>query len=90
MKLKMKHETEYEEGMAAEEEEIQRIIALKKGENMNEESAEPSIYHVVNFIANYFVRFLPAAKCMGCNEKLVCKLKESIETDLMRPERSYC
>lgn len=90
MKLKQKHEAAYEATLQAEEEQIQAIEALKRGENMNVDTAEPSLYHVINYLANYFVRFLPTAKCLGCNERLVCKMKESIEVDAMRPERSYC
>ena len=57
---------------------------------LNVKTAKPSLYHVVNFLTNYFVRFLPTAKCLGCDKKLVCKLKENIKIDLMRPERAYC
>ena len=89
MKLKMKHEAKYEEGMQKEEAEIQRIKDLNAGK-LNEDTAEPSLYHVVNYLANYFVRFLPSAKCPHCHEPLVKKLKLSIKEDPFRPERSYC
>jgi hypothetical protein len=46
----------------------------------------PSVFHVVNFLSVYFVRFLPSAKCLGCEKKLVTK-KDSKD---YRPERSYC
>ena len=91
MKLKMKHENKYEENMQKEEEEILRIQAINDGKMMNIKTAKPSLYDAVNYLANYFVRFLPTANCLGCNEKLVCKIKEKrIEDDEMRPERSYC
>ena len=57
---------------------------------LNVDTANPSLYHIVNYLANYFVRFLPSAKCPGCHEPLVQKLKLSIKEDPMRPERSYC
>ena len=53
-------------------------------------TAKPSILYVVDYLTNYFVRFLPTAKCLGCDKKLACKLKESADVDKMRPERSYC
>jgi len=55
---------------------------------LNTKTAKPSMYHLVNYLANYFVRFLPTAKCLHCNEKLVQKLKSA--EDGKRPERSYC
>jgi len=90
MKLKMKHETKYEEGVRKEEEDILRIQQINDGVDLNIATAKPSLYHVVNFLTNHFVRFLPAARCLGCGKALVCELKESIKTDEMRPERSYC
>ena len=89
MKLKMKHEANYEEKTQAEEQEIQRIEDAKKAQNLSK-VARPSLYFVVDYLANYFVRFLPQAKCLGCNQKLCCKLKLSIKEDEMRPEKSYC
>jgi len=62
---------------------------LMKMGKLNLETAKPSLYHVVNFLANFFVRFLPTAKCLGCNDKLVQKMKD-VKTDDFRPERSYC
>ena len=89
MKLKEKHENKYEAGIRQEEEKIAEIQAQNAGE-INQLTAKPSLYHVVNYLANYFVRFLPKSTCLGCNKKLVCELKESILVDKMRPERSYC
>lgn len=71
MKLKMKHEAEYEESLREEEEKIQEIEKMKKGIDLNLDTAKPSIYHVIRFLTLYFVRFLPTAKCPGCNKKLV-------------------
>lgn len=90
IKLKEKHENVYEEKLAAEEAEIARIKAISDGETMNISTAEPSIFHIVNYLSKYFVRFLPTANCLGCNNKLVCKLKEDPKIDVMRPEKSYC
>lgn len=90
MKLKMKHEAAYEEQQLKEEEEIQRIQDLKQGAVVFNKLARPSLYHVVDFLANYFVRFLPTAKCLGCNERLCMKLKKGMDEDEMRPEKSYC
>ena len=41
---------------------------------------------MVNFLTVYFVRFLPTAKCGGCEKKLVVEKKKAG----LRPERSYC
>ena len=43
---------------------------MKDGE-INDESAKPCLIQVVDYLANYFVRFLPQAKCLGCDKKLV-------------------
>jgi hypothetical protein len=74
MKLKMKHEAAYEEETQQEEAEMQRIAAMNEGK-LNTNTAKPSLFQVVDYLANYFVRFLPTAKCLGCNEKLVQPLK---------------
>ena len=86
MKLKMKHEAAYEENLREEEEKIQE--ALGKKAVLNLATAKPSLYHVVRFLTLYFVRYLPSAKCPGCNKKLVCKIKSP--EDKRRPERAYC
>ena len=67
---------------------MQAISDAKKGLELNTETALPSLFHIVNFLANNFVRFLPEAKCLGCEEKLVHKIKN--KDDGKRPERSYC
>ena len=84
MKLKMKHESKYEEEMKQEEELINSLNAPEV--ELNTETASPSVFHVVNFLTVYFVRFLPTAKCLGCQKKLVTKKDD----DNYRPERSYC
>ena len=66
MKLKLKHETAYEQNIKEEEERIAEIEQMKSGVELNNETAMPSLFHVVNYISNYFVRFLPTAKCLGC------------------------
>lgn len=89
MKLKMKHEAKYEKNMKKEEEDMFIQQQIKDGLDVNLNNyAKPSLYHAVNFLANYFVRFLPAAICLGCNKILVTKLKGA--DDDMRPESSYC
>lgn len=55
IKLKEKHEAKYENEMAEEED---RLAELLKGE-LHEDVANPSIFHIVNYLANFFVRFLP-------------------------------
>lgn len=52
-------------------------------------SGQPSVYAVVDYIANKFVRYLPQAKCLGCQNSLAFKLKKG-EEDPMRPQRLYC
>lgn len=89
MKLVMKHENKYEGEMKAQEDEIQRIKDLNDG-LFEESRANKSLFEVTNFLVMYFVRFLPSAKCLGCDEPLVCKLKKDPKVDLKRPERAYC
>ena len=55
IKLKQKHEANYEASVQAEE---AKIAELEAGE-LHEDTANPSIFHIVNYLANYFVRFLP-------------------------------
>ena len=43
----------------------------------------------MNYLANYFVRFLPSAKCLLCNEPLVTDIKGKDKQGLM-PERAFC
>ena len=72
IKLKMKHERKYEEDMRKEEEDAYLQKQIEEGLDLNlNKKAKPSLYHVVNFLANYFVRFLPTAKCLGCDKILV-------------------
>lgn len=90
MKLKFKHEKNYEENMRKEEQEMFEKKEILEGRaELNLSTAKPSVYHAVNFLTNYFVRFLPTAVCLGCGEKLVQPLKKGAR-DEMRPERSYC
>ena len=84
MKLKMKHESNYEEELKKEEELIYKLTTPEA--ELNIETAQPSLFHIVNFISVYFVRFLPSAKCLGCNKKLVTQKDHKN----YRPERSYC
>jgi hypothetical protein len=51
--------------------------------------ALPQIHHAVNFLNNYFVKFLPTAKCNLCDKRLLSKLTKG-ENDPMYPERAYC
>jgi hypothetical protein len=53
------------------------------------EKALPHIYHTVNFLANYFVRFLPKAKCHLCHEPLLGKIKDG-KQDKKFPDRTFC
>lgn len=89
MRLKLKHEAAYESKMREEEEDLHFQKALREGtaQNINLEAKE-HLYHAVNFLTNFFVRFLPTAQCLGCDKKLLGKLKN--KSDEMRPERAYC
>ena len=90
MRLKMKHEKDYELSLQEEEAKLNEAKEILEGKReLNVMTAKPHLYHVINFLANFFVRFLPTAKCLGCNQRLVSKLKRGLQ-DPMRPERSYC
>lgn len=92
MKLKMKHEARYEDTMKKEEEEMYLQKQIEEGLDLNlNKYAKPSLYHVVNFLANYFVRFLPTAKCLVCGKPLVLEIKsKDFKMAEMRPECAYC
>ena len=70
---------------------IQKQIEEGLDLNLNK-YAKPSLYHAVNFLANYFVRFLPTANRLFCGQKLVTSMKknDNFKTSDMRPEVSYC
>jgi hypothetical protein len=86
----MKHEKDYELSLQEEEAKLNEAKEILEGKReLNMMTAKPHLYHVINFLANFFVRFLPTAKCLGCNQRLVSKLKRGLQ-DPMRPERSYC
>jgi hypothetical protein len=77
--------------MAKRVEEEKKIAdSLDKFGRINHTSAKPQIYHVVNYLANYFVRFLPSAKCLHCNESLVQNQKKGDEDGGLMPERAFC
>ena len=52
-------------------------------------NAQPQIYHAVNFLANYFVRFLPKATCSICTELLIQNITKG-KGDDMFPDRPFC
>ena len=65
--------------------------ALNEDGQINLLTAKPQIYHAINYLANYFVRFLPTAKCLLCGKKLVSNLKkENKNYQAMMPERCFC
>jgi leucyl-tRNA synthetase len=67
LKLSVKHEKKYEEAMRQRDEEAKRMAeSLDEFGQLNRTSALTQIYHVVNYLANFFVRFLPTAKCPVC------------------------
>ena len=57
---------------------------------VNRVTAKPQIYHTINYLANYFVRFLPTAMCLHCNKRLVSNLQEGKDDEGMIPERAFC
>ena len=63
--------------------------SLNSEGQLNRISAQPQIYHAVNYLANYFVRFLPTAVCLPCGELLVTDLKGK-EAEGLMPERAFC
>ena len=70
---------------------------------INRVSALPQIYHAVNYLANFYVRFLPNACCELCGcplqmmeeEESKGKKKKGKNKDVedeveMTPEQGYC
>jgi formylmethanofuran dehydrogenase subunit E len=51
--------------------------------------SRPSLYHIVNYMSNYFLRYLPTAICEACKNPLINKPGEEL-TNKMKPERLYC
>ena len=75
-KLNIKHEKRYEEEMQKKsEEEMKAKQALGEHGQMNRTSAQPQLYHAINFLVNFFVRFLPKAQCDVCCKPLVTAVK---------------
>ena len=64
---------------------------LDENGQINKLTAKPQLYHAINYLANYFVRFLPTAKCAISGEKLVTNIKKGSKNyqDMM-PERAFC
>jgi hypothetical protein len=61
-KLNIKHERRYEEEMAAKVEADNKAKqALGAHGQINRTTALPQVYHTINYLANFFVRFLPRA-----------------------------
>ena len=90
-KLNLKHEKKYEEGMLQKHEEEMKVAQNLNAEGqLNRVSAQPQIYHALNYMANYFVRFLPTAKCGICGNQLATDLKEDEDNSENLPVRAYC
>jgi len=53
-------------------------------------SAKPQIFHAVKYMAEYVVRFIPAAMCTHCNNQLMTDLRQGIDSQGMMPERAFC
>ena len=53
-------------------------------------SAKPQIYHAIKYLAEFFVRFLPGAKCSVCTNSLVSDLRSGVDAQGMLPERAFC
>ena len=52
--------------------------------------AKPQIYHAIKYLADYFVRFLPAAICMHCSNPLQTDLRVGATDESMMPVRAFC
>jgi uncharacterized protein with PIN domain len=88
-KLNIKHERRYEEEMLMKAEaENKAKMQLGAHGSMNRNSAQPQLYHTINYLANFFVRFLPKAQCEVCCKPLVTAVKN--DQSEMLPERGYC
>ena len=75
VKLQLKHEARYEEAKALQDAEDKFVSEnLDKNGQLIQINALPQIHHAVNFLNNYFVKFLPTAKCVICGNRLLSKL----------------
>ena len=64
---------------------------LNKDGQIIQQNAQPQIYHAINFLANYFVRFLPKAKCRICDALLIQKIEvKKGKEDHKFPDRPFC
>ena len=75
-KLNLKHEKRYEE------EKKQKYANDEAAANNLDENgqliivgAKPQIYHAVKYMADYFVRFIPSAVCVICQNQLMTDLR---------------
>jgi len=83
MKFNAKKEAKYEKALA------DKMALIDQVSNPNYcPNANPSLFYAIDYLANYFVRFLPTAKCQGCQQKLLVKLKS--DKDPKKPEMTYC
>ena len=75
-KLNLKHEKRYEEEKKKEME-ANRNMAESLGADGKIIciQANPQIFHAINYLANYFVRFLPGAICAVCRNSLMTDLR---------------
>lgn len=102
-KLNVKHEKQYEEEMAAKAEANKKNSdMINESGQINRVSAQPQVYHAINYLANFYVRFLPNAVCKLCDAVLMCddsimnakpkkkKSKDDEEEIEMTPEQGYC
>ena len=44
----------------------------------------------MNYLADYFVRFLPSAVCACCKNSLMTDLRSGVDESGMMPERAFC
>jgi len=66
-KLNLKHEKRYEEEKKEKYAKDARMAeSLDVDGQLIQVSAKPQIYHAIRYMADYFVRFIPQAKCAKC------------------------
>jgi len=79
-KLNLKHERRYEEGKQLEmEEERKGADNLDDRGQVIQVLGKPQIYHAINYLAHYFVRFLPSATCAHCRNSLMTDLRKGVD-----------
>ena len=77
-KLNLKHEKRYEEEKKKKYDEDAKMAAsLDTDGQIVQVSAKPQIHHAIKYMADFFVRFLPSAVCVICQNSLVTDLQQN-------------